>query len=98
MQIGQIDENLCRKCQNGAFANRYHERGKPERKAALCARTCLVALEQGKKLKNTFENPFRKRPMWAVNIWGEAGTLEEKEGQVQWKGCAEPGSTAQGGK
>ena len=98
IQVGKIQEELCRKCQNGAFANRYHKRGKPERKAALCARTCMVALERAGKLENTFENPFRKRPQWAVNIWGEAGIMEEGEGGAQWRGCADPGSTAQGGK
>lgn len=98
MEIGKLEESICRKCQNGAFANRYHEKGKPDRKAALCARTCLMALERAKKLENAFHNPFRKRPLWAVNIWGEAGIMEEQDGKAQWRGCAEPGSTAQGGK
>lgn len=98
MQIGRIQEEICRKCLNGAYANRYHERGKTDRNAALCARTCIVALERAGKLENEFENPFRKRPQWAVNIWDEAGVMEEGEGGVQWRGCADPGSTAQGGK
>jgi epoxyqueuosine reductase QueG len=96
MIVGKRREDICRKCQNGAFANRYHERGNTERRAALCARTCIVALERAGKLENVFANPFRKRSLWAVNIWGEAGEIEEKE-IATWKGCADPGSTAQGG-
>ena len=66
MRVARVDYALCKTCENGAHANRYHPAGKPERLAALCARSCLAHLEEGSKLINTFQHPFRKRAPWTV--------------------------------
>ncbi|NMB98039.1 MAG: hypothetical protein GYA02_15780 [Clostridiaceae bacterium] len=72
MKVGIIDYSLCRKCKNGAFSNRLHRNGKPDRLAALCVRTCIQELDSQKKVKNTFENPFRKRDAWAIDIYDKS--------------------------
>ncbi|HHY23648.1 MAG TPA: hypothetical protein GX527_05335 [Clostridiaceae bacterium] len=69
MEIGNIDYNLCKKCKNGAFANRLMRSAKPDRLAALCVRTCVHELDKQKRVKNVFEKPFRKRDTWAIDIY-----------------------------
>lgn len=63
---GGIDYGKCNTCKNGAFPNPYHYSGKPDRLGAICARSCLDYLERHNLIKNTFQNPFRKRPAWKV--------------------------------
>lgn len=66
MRVARVDYALCKTCENGAHANRYHPSGKPDRLAALCARSCLDHLEEAGRLSNTFQHPFRKRDPWTV--------------------------------
>jgi epoxyqueuosine reductase QueG len=71
MRVARVDWERCAACENGAHPNRYHASGKPDRLAALCARSCLVHLEESGALSNVFQAPFRKRAPWAV----DRGTL-----------------------
>jgi epoxyqueuosine reductase QueG len=66
MTVAKVDYGLCAKCENGARPNLYHPAGKPDRLGALCARSCLVHLEEAGRLGNTFRAPFRKRTPWTV--------------------------------
>lgn len=66
MTVATVDYQKCKSCKNGATPNPHHPSGKPDRLAALCARNCIVHLETNGRLKNTFRNPFRKRPPWGV--------------------------------
>jgi len=61
-----IDYTKCNTCKNGASPNPHHYSGKPDRLGAICARSCLDHLERKNVLKNTFHNPFRKRPAWKI--------------------------------
>ncbi len=69
MEIGNIDFNLCKKCQNGAFANRLLKSAKPDRLAALCVRTCVHELDVQKKVSNSFKKPFRRHDAWSIDIY-----------------------------
>jgi hypothetical protein len=66
MTVAKVDYALCAKCENGARPNLYHPSGKPDRLGALCARSCLVHLEEAGRVGNTFKAPFRKRAPWKV--------------------------------
>ncbi len=66
MAIAMIDAAKCKDCENGARPNLYHPAGKPDRLGAICARSCLVHLEETGRLSNTFRAPFRKRTPWTV--------------------------------
>ncbi len=70
MKVADIDYKLCRLCKNGALPSRLHRNAKPDRIPALCNRTCLVHLEEGKRVTSQFENAFRKRPAWALDVAG----------------------------
>jgi epoxyqueuosine reductase len=61
-----VDYSVCASCKNGAKPNPLHPSGKTDRFAALCTRTCVDRLESAGRLKNTFENPFRKRAPWGI--------------------------------
>ncbi|HOJ12178.1 MAG TPA: 4Fe-4S binding protein [Clostridiales bacterium] len=76
MKTGIIDYNLCKKCKNGAFGNRLLKSAKPDRLAALCVRTCVHELDNQKKVKNTFEKPFRKREAWAIDIYDKSKNIK----------------------
>lgn len=79
MRIADVDPSSCRKCRNGALPNPSHPSGVPDRSAATCMRACVVHMEKAGLLKRSFENPFRRRPAWAVNKAGESVLIEEKE-------------------
>ena len=64
--VGKIDYNICKKCENGAVANRFSADSKPDRVAALCNRTCMCTLEERGALENVFENKFRTREAWSI--------------------------------
>jgi epoxyqueuosine reductase len=66
MTVAEIDYGECRRCKNGARANRYHAAGKPDRMAAVCVRTCLDFLEKNARIDNLFATPFRRREAWTV--------------------------------
>ena len=88
MRVASIDYDKCRKCQNGACANRLAPYARPDRIAALCNRTCLCVLEQEGRLKNVFEKPFRKREAWSKDLEGKpiAGATESM-GRENLKGA-----------
>ncbi|MBO7147850.1 MAG: hypothetical protein J6W81_08895 [Lentisphaeria bacterium] len=64
-----LDLNLCRQCQNGAKVIPNEE---VDRCASVCARACMVALED--KIGNRFHAKFRKRSVWQRGIHGESLT------------------------
>jgi ferredoxin len=66
MPVAAIDYARCAGCKNGAEPNPMHAAGLPDRAAALCTRTCVVALEAADALDNTFAHPFRTRAPWGV--------------------------------
>lgn len=70
MVIGEVDYAICNLCTNGARPNRFHDRGKPDRLAALCVRTCIAHLEKIKALKIEFATPFRRKPPIIYDIAG----------------------------
>ena len=76
MQVAEIDYSLCQKCKNGARANRLTSGAKPDRLAALCNRTCVCSLEENGKIENTFENRFRKREAWGIDIYGKSVKID----------------------
>lgn len=76
MTVAKIDYEKCKICKNGAAPNRLSSKGKPDRVAALCNRTCLCHLEENGIVGNKFENSFRKRDAWALDECGKY--VEEK--------------------
>ena len=79
MTVAVIDYDKCRVCKNGACPNRFTPKGKPDRVAALCNRTCLCHLEAEDRTENRFEQAFRKRDAWALNA---AGSYAERNPDV----------------
>lgn len=69
MEVAKVDYNLCRKCKNGALPNRLYASAKPDRLAAVCTRTCICQLEKNKVVDNIFENEFRQRDTWGIDIY-----------------------------
>lgn len=76
MKVAKIDFDLCRKCHNGAVINRFSEKAKPDRVAALCNRTCLCHLEENNLIENVFENNFRQREPWAKDYFCKNVNIE----------------------
>ena len=78
MDVATIDYSICRQCHNGASCAAAGRGNRPDRLAAICARTCLVQLEKNGKLGNKFENDFRKRKPWVLDSFKrrmEGGTV-----------------------
>lgn len=67
MEIAEIDYTICEKCPNGAM-RAAGVGSRPDRVAAACGRACLVQLEAGGKLASRFENKFRQRTPWALDM------------------------------
>jgi ferredoxin len=68
METAEIDYNVCRSCPNGAMT--IPGRGdKPDRLGAACARACVVKLESEGRCENTFQQPFRKRKPWVLDLF-----------------------------
>ena len=82
MPVATIDYNLCKTCKNGACANRLAPIAKPDRVAALCNRTCLCHLEDEEVLSNKFENGFRQREAWRVDVTGAVATRNTEAANV----------------
>jgi len=76
MKTAHINWDVCRACRNGAFPNRIHPSGNPDRTAALCTRTCVHHLEEAGLAGNAFEQPFRQRPAWRIDKTGTARIVE----------------------
>ena len=85
---GKLDLSVCAKCQNGVYpakgpiASRGGASGSDgtpddpvDRHAAVCGRTCVVALE--KLIGNQFGTTFRKRKVWRLDEDGEYITEEK---------------------
>ena len=87
--VASIDFSLCRRCPNGARPNRYHPSGKPDRIAALCIRSCLAQLDESGKLQARFEQPFRRRDYWALDVLGRIAAVESWD-DIKGTGCADP--------
>lgn len=68
MKIANIDYEKCKICKNGTYVNPYHLSGKPDRLAAICIRSCIQHLEEKKRIKSIFRNPFRKRAPWKIIV------------------------------
>ncbi|HPT97275.1 MAG TPA: hypothetical protein PLU39_05345, partial [Armatimonadota bacterium] len=86
MEVATIDYRVCRSCPNGAMAG--PGRGdRPDRGAAACARACVVRLEEAGKLANKFENRFRKRKPWALDLFHRPIGADEA-GNPAYLGCA----------
>lgn len=66
MKVAKIDYEKCRQCKNGAVKNRFSAAARPDRVAAVCNRTCMVCLEEQKRVSNLFEKQFRAAPAWSV--------------------------------
>jgi epoxyqueuosine reductase len=88
MTVCAVDYEKCRLCHNGAQLNRYHPSGLPDRVAAVCMRTCLQVLEESDKLTSRFVNPFRTRPPWSLDAWGQPS--EVPEAPVKARDCGDP--------
>ncbi len=68
MAVAGVDLDICRSCPNGAMKG--PGRGDyVDRIAAACGRACLTRLEGAGKVKNHFENKFRKREPWALDAF-----------------------------
>ncbi len=66
MKVAKIDYEKCKTCKNGAVKNRFSDAARPDRVAAACNRTCMVCLEEKKRIDNLFENQFRTGEPWAI--------------------------------
>lgn len=77
METAIVDLNLCKKCKNGAFPNRLLKDARPDRLGALCIRTCVDELDD---ISNAFENPFRKRDAWAIDIYDKSSYVKSDLG------------------
>ncbi|MBQ6823662.1 MAG: hypothetical protein IJP27_03325 [Clostridia bacterium] len=66
MKVAKIDYEKCKQCKNGAVKNRFSAVARPDRIAAVCNRTCMVCLEENKRVSNLFEKQFRVAPTWTV--------------------------------
>lgn len=84
-QVGKVDYEKCKRCKNGAVANRFSDRSSPDRIAALCNRTCMCTLEERGALTNTFANPFRTSETWSI---GENNGLDRSDEQANVLGGA----------
>lgn len=74
MKVAKIDYEKCRTCKNGAVNNRFSNKARPDRIAAVCNRTCMICLEENNRVSNLFENQFRTAPAWSVG-----GVKEERD-------------------
>ncbi len=65
----KFDPIVCKSCKNGAIVTQGRG-GVIDRIAASCGRGCLISLEKRNKLTNKFNNSFRKRKPWALDMYG----------------------------
>ncbi len=66
------NNELCRRCQNGAILTNYGRFETVERTAAACGRACIQALEERGATQEKFSHPFRQHPVWRRNLLGES--------------------------
>lgn len=70
MNVGTYEIAKCKACKNGACPSYLTGAAEPDRKAAACNRACIARLEERGALSRGFENPFRKREPWRLDILG----------------------------
>lgn len=70
MKKASIDNEKCKICKNGACVNYLFKNAQADRKAAICNRACVVELEKRNALSKKFDNKFRKRDPWKLDILG----------------------------
>ena len=75
--LAKIDSALCLRCKNGAWPNRSHPSGAPDRLAAACMRACVCHLEKTNRLEKRFRQPFRQRAAWMVGDNGVPALVPE---------------------
>lgn len=76
MKVAKIDYEKCKNCKNGAVKNRFSEKARPDRVAAVCNRTCMVCLEKKQAITNLFEKEFRHSEKWSI---GKSTTAEDRD-------------------
>lgn len=79
MPIAQCEWKICEICKNGAAPNPHHPAGRPDRLGAVCVRACVHHLEEIRGVRNRFEHPFRKRPVWQMDAAGRTLLVQEEE-------------------
>jgi len=67
VKVAKIDYEKCKECKNGAVKNRFSPKARPDRMAAICNRTCMVCLEEKKRVGNLCENKFRTGSAWSIS-------------------------------
>jgi len=82
MKVAKIDYEKCKVCKNGAIPNRLSPHAHPDRVAALCNRTCMVCLEEKKRLENQFENAFRTSDAWSIDACGNRAAIDTESANV----------------
>jgi len=66
------DNQLCRRCQNGAILTNYGRFETVERTAAACSRACIQALEERDATQEKFTHRFRHCATWQRDITGQS--------------------------
>lgn len=70
VSVFKMDYSYCQKCPNGAMQGPGQE-FRPDRIAAACGRGCMIRLEKEGLCSNKFENEFRKRTPWTLDLTGQ---------------------------
>ena len=69
--VAARDNDLCRRCRNGAFVTNEGRFSTVERVAAACSRACVAALEERGATQEKFTHPFRQSAPWGRDIVGD---------------------------
>ena len=70
MNVGLVDYDICRKCQNGAFPKQTAEKRKA---GQICCPLCQdmhKRVGRTGRVRNNFKNPS-ERKAWAVDVYGK---------------------------
>lgn len=78
MKKATIDNEKCKVCKNGACINYLFNNAQADRKAASCNRACITQLEEREALNRKFDNKFRKRSPWKLDVLGRIVEDEDK--------------------
>jgi len=69
--VADVNYTMCSMCKNGAYKNWINDHAQPDRRPALCSRACMIHLEKKGLIENVFENEFRHRKTWAIDLFGK---------------------------
>ncbi len=69
--VAARDNDLCRRCRNGAVVTNEGRFNTVERVAAACSRACIAALEERGATQEKFTHPFRQSAPWGRDIVGD---------------------------